>query len=44
MDKILLKKARGEELTKQEKKILAYGYYAARRLSLAVWIRPREES
>ena len=29
VDRILRNKARGEKLTKREKRILAYGYYAA---------------
>ncbi len=29
VDRILLKKARGEKLTRREERILAYGYYAA---------------
>ena len=40
-DEILLKRARGEKLTKQEEKILAYGYYAARNRSdtVSMWVR-----
>jgi hypothetical protein len=29
VDRVLLKQAAGEKLTKREEKILAYGYYAA---------------
>ena len=36
VDEILLKRTRGEKLTKQEEKILAYGYYAADRRSVCL--------
>lgn len=41
VDEILLKRTRGEKLTRQEEKILAYGYYAARNRSGPVRIRLR---
>jgi hypothetical protein len=43
VDEILMKRARGEKLTKQEEKILAYGYYAADRRSVAVRVKPRKK-
>ena len=43
VDDILLKRTRGEKLTKQEEKILAYGYYAAGRRSTVVRVRPPRE-
>jgi hypothetical protein len=44
VDEILLKRTRGEKLTRQEEKILAYGYYAARNRSAAVRVRFRRET
>ncbi len=44
VDEILLKRTRGEKLTRQEEKILAYGYYAARNRSAAVRMRVRRET
>ncbi len=44
VDEILLKRTRGEKLTKQEEKILAYCYYAARNRSAAVRVRVRRET
>jgi hypothetical protein len=41
VDEILLKRTRGEKLTRQEEKILAYGYYAARNRPGAVRLRLR---
>lgn len=43
MDEILLKRTRGEKLTKQEQKILAYGYYAADRRSVRIQVRKLQE-
>jgi hypothetical protein len=43
VDQILLKRTRGEKLTKQEEKILAYGYYAADRQSVRIRVRKRQE-
>jgi hypothetical protein len=43
VDEILLKRTRGEKLTKQEQKILAYGYYAADRRSVRIQVRKRRE-
>jgi hypothetical protein len=43
VDEMLMKRARGEKLTKQEVKILAYGYYAADRRSVAVRVKPRKK-
>ena len=43
VDEILLKRTRGEKLTKQEEKILAYGYYAADRRSVRIRVRKRQE-
>jgi hypothetical protein len=43
VDEILLKQTRGEKLTKQEEKILAYGYYAARSRSTTIRVRPRRK-
>ena len=43
VDEILLKRTRGEKLTKQEQKILAYGYYAADRRSVRIQVRKRQE-
>lgn len=43
VDEILLKQARGEKLTKQEERILAYSYYAARSRSVTMWVRPRKK-
>ena len=43
VDEILLKRTRGEKLTKQEQKILAYGYYAADRRSVRIRVRKRQE-
>ncbi len=37
---ILLKQARGEDLTLQEETILAYGYYAAGEQAVRIWVRP----
>lgn len=37
---ILLKQARGENLTLQEETILAYAYYAAGEQSVRIWVRP----
>ncbi len=44
IDEILLKQTRGERLTKQEEKILAYGYYAAVRQPTTVWVRPPRDA
>ena len=44
VDEILLKRTRGEKLTRQEEKILAYGYYAARNRSTTVRVRFRREA
>ncbi len=44
VDEILLKRTRGEKLTRQEEKILAYGYYAARNRSAAVRMRVLRET
>jgi hypothetical protein len=43
VDEILLKRTRGEKLTKQEQKILAYGYYAADRRSVRIQVKKRQE-
>jgi hypothetical protein len=43
VDEILLKRTRGEKLTKQEQKILAYGYYAADRRSIRIQVRKLQE-
>ena len=43
VDEILLKRTRGEKLTKQEQKILAYGYYAADRRLVRIQVRKRRE-
>jgi hypothetical protein len=43
VDEILLKRTRGEKLTKQEQTILAYGYYAADRRSVRIRVRKRQE-
>lgn len=43
VDEILLKRTRGEKLTKQEQKILAYGYYAADRRSVRIQVRKLQE-
>ena len=43
VDEILLKRTRGEKLTKQEQAILAYGYYAADRRSVRIRVRKRQE-
>ncbi len=44
VDEILLKRTRGEKLTKQEQEILAYTYYAARsQRPMKFWVRPREK-
>ena len=43
MDKRELEERVGEKLTKQEQKILAYGYYAADRRSVRIQVRKRRE-
>ncbi len=43
VDEILLKRTRGEKLTKREEKILAYGYYAAERRSVRIRVRRHQE-
>ena len=43
VDEILLKRTRGEKLTKQEQTILAYSYYAADRRSVRIRVRKRQE-
>lgn len=44
VDEILLKRTRGEKLTRQEEKILAYTYHAASQRRTIVRMRPRRES
>jgi hypothetical protein len=43
VDEILLKRTRGEKLTNQEQKILAYGYYASDRRSMRIRVRRLRE-
>ncbi|CAA9452889.1 MAG: hypothetical protein AVDCRST_MAG37-2570 [uncultured Rubrobacteraceae bacterium] len=43
VDEILLKRTRGEKLTRKEEKILAYTYYAARNRSDTIRIRVRRD-
>ncbi len=40
VDEILLKRTRGEQLTRQEEKILAYTYHAAGQRKTSIWLRP----
>ncbi len=40
VDEILLKRTRGEQLTRQEEKILAYTYHAASQRRTIVRMRP----
>jgi hypothetical protein len=44
VDEILLKRTRGEQLTRQEEKILAYTYHAASQRRTIVRMRPRRET
>ena len=44
VDEILLKRTRGEKLTRQEEKILAYTYHAASQRRTIVRMRPRRET
>ena len=39
VDEILLKRTRGEQLTRQEEKILAYTYHAAGQRKKSIWLR-----
>jgi len=43
VDEILLKRTRGEQLTRQEEKILAYTYHAASQRRTSIWLRPRKQ-
>jgi hypothetical protein len=40
VDEILLKRTRGEKLTRQEETILAYTYHAASQRRTSIWLRP----
>ena len=44
VDEILLKRTRGEKLTRQDETILAYTYHAARQPSTSIWLRPRRKT
>jgi hypothetical protein len=44
VDEILLKRTRGEKLTRQEEKILAYTYHAASQRRTIVRMRPRRKT
>jgi hypothetical protein len=44
VDEILLKRTRGEKLTRQEEKILAYTYYAASQRRTSIRLRPRKRT
>ncbi|CAA9406946.1 MAG: hypothetical protein AVDCRST_MAG78-155 [uncultured Rubrobacteraceae bacterium] len=39
VDEILLKRTRGEKLSRQEQKILAYTYHAAGQRKTSIWLR-----
>ena len=43
VDEILLKRTRGDKLTKQEEKILAYTYHAAGQRKTSIWLRPPKQ-
>jgi hypothetical protein len=44
VNEILLKQARGEDLTLQEETILAYAHYAAGEQAVRIWVRPDVEA
>jgi hypothetical protein len=44
VDEILLKRTRGEKLTRQEETILAYTYYAASQRRTSIRLRPRKRT